>query len=522
MNAPPVAQLQVQYPVIDELADEFAMLIADMTRELHSLSPDRLQGLKALIEEKLKSKGTRITIPSSANELIGTISKYWDCLSFEFARLVVRYLGKEGLQDWLRRYEEDLQRKAEILLTHCRQNTIAPRAPPDCSSMKITVNEDPHSFSLHRILAIKDFLVYKLGMNMALFTGWRHSSVVLHFYILDNDMETAVRQLKEHEIQLRGMQVEAIEVKNVTVYHEAPIERHSSIAALSSKIDYLADAKLVELRSTVVAVVEKVQAILQEVNIEEINKIIHVQTAVHDLKLVVKCAYGLVDKVDDILYCYQSDSMAAARKGSGCTPPDLKPICDMKNCLGNSLAQVEIKYLEFVDACSSAIHSCSTAEEACARMEEEFYNKKNAARGIGGAVAGTALAGGAAATAGGVVATGIIASAVAGAFTFGVGAIVGLAITATATTALGVAGAAAGVGTAVTTHFIANKYAKSEAAFRKIQRDFDTLMHFAYGIKERVAQVRVRLEDIEALDNSNMYCSEEHLERVCVYTQSFT
>ena len=82
--------------------------MVDVNKELHSLSPNRLQGLKVLVEEKLKSKGTSITIPSSADKLISTISKYWNCLSFEFAKLVVQYLGKEMLQAQLKRYEESL------------------------------------------------------------------------------------------------------------------------------------------------------------------------------------------------------------------------------------------------------------------------------------------------------------------------------------------------------------------------------------------------------------------------------
>ena len=144
---------------------------------MRSLSASRLQGLRALLEEKLKSKGTPIAIPSSADKLMNFISQYWDYLSFEFAQLVVRYLGKEDLQEQLQRYEESLRRKAKILLTQCREKNITPRAPPGCFSMKITMDEDPYSFSLHRILEIKDFLVHRIGMDMALFTGWMSDTV---------------------------------------------------------------------------------------------------------------------------------------------------------------------------------------------------------------------------------------------------------------------------------------------------------------------------------------------------------
>ena len=176
-NAPPLSQTQVQLPIIDELADEFALLIAGVNRNVRSLSARRLQELKALFEEKLKSKGTAIAIPSSADKLMNFISQYWDFLSFEFLQLVVRYLDKEDLQEQLQRYEESLRRKAEILLTQCREKNITPRAPPDCFSVKITVDEDPYSFLLHRILEIKDFLVHRIKMDMAMFTGWISDTV---------------------------------------------------------------------------------------------------------------------------------------------------------------------------------------------------------------------------------------------------------------------------------------------------------------------------------------------------------
>ena len=103
------------------------------------------------------------------------------------------------------------------------------------------------------------------------------------------------------------------------------------------------------------------------------------------------------------------------------------------------------------------------------------------------------------------MATGIAALAVAEVFTLGIGAIVGLAITATAATAVGVAGAAAGIGTAVATHHIASKYAKSEAAFKKIRGDFDNLLRFAFSLKE-VAQVHAILENVAAQVDSILYC----------------
>ena len=129
-------------------------------------------------------------------------------------------------------------------------------------------------------------------------------------------------------------------------------------------------------------------------------------------------------------------------------------------------------------------------------------------RGVGGTAAGAALAGGTAAAAGGVVATGVAASAVAGVFTFGIGATVGLGITAAVTATVGVAGAAAGITTAVATHYIATKYVKSEAAFKRIRGDFDTLLRFAFGLKEEMAQIHTILDNVAAQVDSILYCAD--------------
>ena len=55
-------------------------------------------------------------------------------------------------------------------------------------------------------------------------------------------METVVCQLNAHELELRAMQVVAIEVGDVIVYRDTPIERPPSMAAVGRKIDDLAVA----------------------------------------------------------------------------------------------------------------------------------------------------------------------------------------------------------------------------------------------------------------------------------------
>ena len=498
MIAPPPPQIQVQFPIIDELADEFALLIVNVKRELRSLSGSQLQDVKELVKEKLKSKGAPIALPSSADELISTISEYWNFLSFEFAKLVVQYLGKETLLTQLKGYEESLRRKAEILLTRCREKNITPRAPPGCDSMKFTVDEDPYSFSLHRILKIKDFLVYRIGVDISLFAGFHQGSIILHFCILEVDMETAVRKLNAHKLELKAMQVVTIEVGDVIVYCDAPIERASSIAAVSSKIDDLAVAmetggpivsRFPEFVLAVSAGVQNARDVLKEIN-EEIKNSLPVKSAVREVKSVVEITCGLLDKVDDV-FCYgQGDAMTDAIQGLSCSPPDLKPLHNLIGLLRKLLAHLveETKYFVLMDACNAAIHSCTEAEELCASMKPERKVTRRA-------VAAGVVAGGTAAATGAALAGGFTASVVAGAFTLGIGLIAGMAITAVAASAIG-------LGPAALARPYGIEFEEREANFKKISENFGILKRSSCDFKVVMTQVHATVERIETQINN--------------------
>ena len=283
-------------------------------------------------------------------------------------------------------------------------------------------------------------------------------------------------------------------------------QKHNSLDISTVTGDFERKGKLVKdlvtFGTEVKAFSQKVLHACEESDNKEIKAIYQVKDARHNLVLAVEFAYVFLDKVDDIFYYGQSNSMAAAREGLNCSSPDLKPVRDLMDLLGESLEEAESKYSELVKACTKASNSCRKAAEVCACKEKEFRNKKGAAKGIGGTVAGTLMAGSTAAAAGGVVAGGVLISAVAGAFTAGTGTIVGLSLTAAAAGTLGLGGLAAGVGTAVGTHHLAKKYKESEGAFENTRRKFDDLLSFAHVLKEEVAGVHTRLASVSEKVNS--------------------
>ena len=205
---------QRQFPIIDDLSTDFALLAAKIDEQVLQLNSSRLRSLKTCIEMKLKCKdqaGQRC-LPSTADELISAIHQYWDFLNFEFAQLVVLYLGDDSLQQEIRNYEDNVRLKVRATLDTCRSRGVQPECPPNFVPMSVTINVDAHSYSLHRILQMKDFLIHKIRLDIALFAGWTTGSLILHFYIMEEDVITAEHELKAHFQDLQMFHVTRLEV----------------------------------------------------------------------------------------------------------------------------------------------------------------------------------------------------------------------------------------------------------------------------------------------------------------------
>ena len=206
--------MPIQFPIIDKLSDEFSLLAAAIDIAVHRLNQDRLSGLKSCIAAKLKAKylPSQGPLHNTADELMSTLQNCWDYLSFEFAQLVVQYLGDEGLQRQMRIYEKNVPLKVQKTIEECKQRAVRPEPPPNYVPLCVTVNVDPHSYSLHHILKMKNFLVHEIGIDEALFKGWSEGSITLHFYINVEDVETAKNRLQTHLKELQDLQVTRVEV----------------------------------------------------------------------------------------------------------------------------------------------------------------------------------------------------------------------------------------------------------------------------------------------------------------------
>ena len=164
--------------------------------------------------------------------------------------------------------------------------------------------------------------------------------------------------------------------------------------------------------------------------------------------------------------------------------PNLHQLHRLCEQLNRSLAEAE---RGFVDVCNAAIMSCDDSARICGRKANEARGKKLTTRIVGVTASAIAM---------GVGVTALTLS------TGGLGPL-----------ALGAAAGTVGVAGAVTTHCIAREYAKSEASFRSIQRDFDNLLRLTRDFNQVVSHVHDNLETISTHVNDIAYWMKNDPER---------
>ena len=136
----------VQFPIIDELSGEFGLMVGNINKTILGLSTADLQRLIKAISAKLFQTVLGLSntgipakwkpefevleshrfVPSTAEELMRTLSNCWDFLNFEFAQLVVNFLKDERLQRQMLDYEENVRRRIELVIQDCIRNSVLP------------------------------------------------------------------------------------------------------------------------------------------------------------------------------------------------------------------------------------------------------------------------------------------------------------------------------------------------------------------------------------------------------------
>ena len=206
---------------MEKLIKLFSKLVGHIAEAVRQLNDDRLSGLIECINAQLSGKRIAERVPHHVNaaELIGFLQDYWSYLNFDFAELVINYLENDNLRKEFKSYMKQLRKDVKTTLQQCKKKQIQLHPPPNCQSMLIEVTSNSLCYSLEDILQVKEFLINRLGLKPALFSGFLNGSIILYFYITMEDVEIAQHGLKKHMEELQTLQVTEVKVLGNFCFH---------------------------------------------------------------------------------------------------------------------------------------------------------------------------------------------------------------------------------------------------------------------------------------------------------------
>lgn len=130
-------------------------------------------------------------------------------LEYRSLREVIMKCEDEGLMKQLQQYEDLLRAKGETIIYHCKEQ----KQMNDGLYMKLKAK---HETTLATLVRMQKFLVNEVGLDDAIFTGFREGCIELHFqlsqekesismdYLLSNGSRSKLRQLGVSKVELSG------------------------------------------------------------------------------------------------------------------------------------------------------------------------------------------------------------------------------------------------------------------------------------------------------------------------------
>ena len=184
--AEPQNELMRFYPVISQLEDDFAELSSAVLAHIKSLEEGKLGNLRSFLATFLKPKhspsASPPSIPKSLDDLECFLIHKWDELQIRVMSGVVNHLQVESLSTQMEAYKQKLAKEIIAFLS-CDKRIATYKQIDGHLLVAATIDCNPEAISLKRILELKDYFIYKLGLGEALFPGlfnWQYCPVLLH------------------------------------------------------------------------------------------------------------------------------------------------------------------------------------------------------------------------------------------------------------------------------------------------------------------------------------------------------
>ena len=205
------------YVDIEVLDNAFYGVLRSVDTFVHEAKDTAFQRFRREAERVIRHRrhvtSPRVRLSRDRAEFLDEIQyKYalWHSnLEYRSLREVIMSCEDEGLIEQLQQYEDLLRGKGETIIYHCKKE----KQKNDGLYMKLKAK---HETTLATLVRMQDFLVKEVGLDDAIFTGFREGCIELYFqlfpkrenipvdYLLSNACLSKFRQWEVSKVELSG------------------------------------------------------------------------------------------------------------------------------------------------------------------------------------------------------------------------------------------------------------------------------------------------------------------------------
>ena len=191
------------YVDIKELHDEFYEVLLKSIDYFVQTSTDASfqhfrREAERVIRRNRRVTASRAQLSYVRNQFLDEIhDTLWDnCLEYRPLREVIMRCEDEGLMKALQQYENLLRAKGETIIYHCKKEQ---QRNIDLYIML----KAKHETTLATLMRIQDFLVDEVGLDDAIFAGFREGCIELYFKLSPETASISMGPLRSNDSRLK-------------------------------------------------------------------------------------------------------------------------------------------------------------------------------------------------------------------------------------------------------------------------------------------------------------------------------
>lgn len=230
---------EVFFPAFQPLDRAYAFLMGNLAQQLHEIGENRRICVSGMIQHMLRKTkyGVRVgdlpDIPTGYKELYDCIAANSNCFSSALIRDAVDIINVDKLSTLWEDYKRELTKCVGKPL-HSGKPRRLPEIESNCEDlapMAVKVVRHPDELQISHVLAIQQYYVEHMGLDLAQFEGYTEGCTVLYFAIAKAAVPFMPSLLLSHLAQLRRLEILKIAVFG---YFAVDLENAQAYALVSN------------------------------------------------------------------------------------------------------------------------------------------------------------------------------------------------------------------------------------------------------------------------------------------------